>query len=108
MCKMARMRLATPGVCVQRFGCGLQQSRVGASPLSAVLWVCRSALATALVLVFFSLLLVAGIVGLVSLLDGVFKRQAEKQLNMEAAHIAKHLVSMEPEGYECCRAACYA
>ena len=52
-------------------------------------------------------LLAAGMGGLLCFLQGISMRQAERQLDMEAAHIAKHLVSTEPEEVECFRAACY-
>ena len=66
---------------------------MGALPLSVVLWVCRAIFAEALFYLFVSLLLIAGIMCLVCFL----KRQAERQLDNEAARIAKHMVSSEPE-----------
>ena len=57
---------------------------------------------------FLILLLIAGIAGLTYFLDGFFKRQAERQLDNEAARIAKHLVSSEPESFGRIRVVCYA
>ena len=81
-------------------GWALQLSMAVVQSLNAALCVCRPAFATMLAIVIFLGLFAAGMWGLIYFVHGISMRQAERQLDMEAAHIAKHLVSMEPEGLE--------